>query len=202
MDEQAFLACVTKTDDCWVWTRAKTAAGYGIFTRNSKAFYAHHQAWSLWKTPNLPAVIRHKCRNRHCVNPDHLEGGTQKENMKDRERDKTDNKGERHGNHTLTEENVIEMRRLRREGARVDELQARYNLGTHSAVLYALTGETWSHVPGALTADEMKETRHHKKGKLTEEQIADIRRRVADGVSKAHLAREYGVSATTIANNC
>jgi len=129
-----------------------------------------------------------------------MEGGTQAENIRDRERDGTDNKGERHGKHKLTEENVVEMRRLRREGASVEELQTKYGIGTHSAILYALTGETWSHIPNPLTEEEMKATRHHKK-KLTAEQITEIRSRYADGVTKARLAEDFGVSSTAIANH-
>ena len=202
MNEQTFLSHVNQTAECWLWSRAKSAAGYGVFSRQNKIYYAHQYAWKLWKSPDLPAIVRHTCRNRHCCNPDHLEAGTHKENNGiDRERDGTDNKGERHGNHKLTEEQVVEMRRLRREGTSVDDLQRQYKLGTHSAVMHALTGKTWSHVPNPLTAEEMKTLRHHKKGKLSDQQIVEIRRRFADGVSKSRLAHDYDVSATTIANH-
>jgi lambda repressor-like predicted transcriptional regulator len=201
MDEATFLTKVNQTEDCWLWIKATSAAGYGVFTRQSKLIYAHHQAWKLWKTPDLPVVIRHTCRNRHCVNPDHLEGGTHTENNgPDRVRDGTSNRGERHGHHTLTEEQVVEMRRLRREGLSLEDLMKRYGGVCHTTLLYALDGTHWSHVPGALTPEETKTLRHHKAGKLTDEQKDEIRRRVADGVTKARLAKEFGVSATTIAN--
>ena len=32
----------------------------------------------------LPEVVRHSCDNPRCVNPDHLEGGTQLDNIADR----------------------------------------------------------------------------------------------------------------------
>jgi len=47
------------------------------------SFLYHHG-----KVP-VDCVVRHKCRNRHCVNPEHLEVGTQSDNMKDRIRDGT-----------------------------------------------------------------------------------------------------------------
>lgn len=200
MDEATFLTKLEKTETCWLWTACVDRAGYGAFSRQNKRHYAHHQAWKLWKTPDLPVVIRHTCRNRHCVNPDHLEGGTQKENNGiDKERDGTTNKGERHGNSKLTDESVVEMRRLRREGQSLEQLMERYDGVSHSAILYALTGSTWTHVPDPLTKAEMKETRKPPKRRaLTDEQMAEMRRRFADGVSKARLAKDYGVSATTI----
>ena len=34
-------------------------------------------------TGELPEVVRHKCDNPRCINPEHLEGGTQVDNMQD-----------------------------------------------------------------------------------------------------------------------
>ena len=197
MNEVIFLTYIEKTDTCWLWKKAKTTAGYGVFAENRKTQYAHQYAWKLWKSPTLPKVIRHKCRNRHCVNPDHIEGGTQLENNRDRERDGTDNKGERHGNSILTEENVIEMRRLRREGMSLEDLMKRYDCGG-TCIQLALSGQTWSHIANPITEQEKKQLRHHKKGKLTEEDKTDIRRRYADGVTQTRLANDYGVTQTTI----
>jgi lambda repressor-like predicted transcriptional regulator len=201
MDAQRFESFLMK-DECWLWSRAKTTAGYGVFRdpATGKNAYAHQHAYRLWVSPNLPKVVRHKCRNRHCCNPDHLEGGTHKENNGiDKQRDGTDNKGERHGNSKLTAEQVVEMRRLRREGWSLEQLMARYEL-TSSAILHALSGKHWSHIPDPITEEEMKALRHHKKGKLTEEDKADIRHRASHGVKQTYLAKEYGVSQTTIRN--
>jgi len=201
MDEQTFLTYIDQTDECWLWKKATTTAGYGVFNRMNTLYYAHHQSWKLWKSPELPEVIRHTCRNRHCVNPDHLEGGTKKENNGiDKERDGTTNKGERHGNHKLTEANVIEMRQLRRDGLSVEQLQTCYNIEHHSCIISALIGKTWSHIPNPLTKEEMKELRHYKAGKLTEEQKNEIRNLSALGVSNTRLATDYNVSGTTIRN--
>lgn len=198
MDAQRFENLLTK-DECWLWSRATTKAGYGVFRDpiTGKNAYAHHYAYRLWVSPDLPKIVRHKCRNRHCCNPDHLEGGTHLENQHDRIRDGTDNKGERHGNSKLTAEQVVEMRRLRREGWSLEQLMMRYEL-TNSAVLHALDGTHWSHIPDAITDEEAKALRHHKKGKLTDEQKADIVHRATHGVKQTYLAKEYGVTQTTI----
>jgi len=168
MDETAFVECLNQDGECWVWMKAKTPAGYGVFRDplTKKTAYAHHHAYRLWVSPVLPKVVRHKCRNRHCCNPDHIEGGTHKENNGiDRERDGTDNKGERHGNSKLTAEQVVEMRRLRREGASMEDLLARYVGVKSSGIYYALTGRHWKHIPDPLTKEEMREIhRQHLRG--------------------------------------
>ena len=57
-------------------------------------------------------VIRHKCpRNRRCIRQSHLETGTTSDNMMDKVRDGTHNRGERHGRVKLKEADVLEIRR-------------------------------------------------------------------------------------------
>lgn len=71
--------------DCWEWTGATYGNGYGQ-TRAawSPDDYAHRTAYILFRG-DIPEgrLIRHKCDNRNCVNPDHLEIGTKKENNHD-----------------------------------------------------------------------------------------------------------------------
>lgn len=67
---------------CWLWM-GKTSNGYGIIgLANRKRMAAHKFSWELvhGKVPdNL--VLDHLCRVRCCVNPDHLEPVTNKENI-------------------------------------------------------------------------------------------------------------------------
>jgi hypothetical protein len=55
---------------CWVWTGA-TSKGYGIASRSTRA---HRMALSLSGIPlEVGKVCDHLCRNRCCVNPEHIE---------------------------------------------------------------------------------------------------------------------------------
>jgi hypothetical protein len=67
---------------CWIWKRSLTAKGYGKLFVNGKSVTAHKYIYELHKG-SVPdgLVLDHLCRNRNCVNPDHLEPVTQKENV-------------------------------------------------------------------------------------------------------------------------
>jgi hypothetical protein len=72
---------------CWIWTGATHERGYGVIGRGSRGQgneRAHRLAYRLYKG-DIPdgKIILHKCGNTYCVNPHHLEAGTQKENVAD-----------------------------------------------------------------------------------------------------------------------
>jgi hypothetical protein len=68
---------------CWEWTGLLGKTGYGRFTlKHRKIFYAHRVAWLVIARRRIPVgkQLDHLCRNRRCVNPDHLEVVTSREN--------------------------------------------------------------------------------------------------------------------------
>ena len=64
---------------CWVWTGGTKGPGYGCYKRG----YAHRVSYQVF-VGEIPEgkVMDHLCRNRICVNPDHLEPVTMGENTK------------------------------------------------------------------------------------------------------------------------
>ena len=58
-------------------------------------------------------------------------------------------RGSAHGRAKLDEPSVVEMRRLRRKGWSTGRLAKHFNVGRNTTC-YALSGVTWSHVPGAI----------------------------------------------------
>lgn len=81
---ERFWKAVDKTGECWLWTRSYNWGGYGVFTPPNKAPFemAHRFSYEECVGP-IPAgfEVDHKCRNRGCVKPDHLQAVTRQENM-------------------------------------------------------------------------------------------------------------------------
>ena len=67
---------------CHVWPGAKNADGYGLLGRGGKSMAAHRWFWIQRHGP-IPEGMKldHLCRNPACVNPDHLEIVTNRENV-------------------------------------------------------------------------------------------------------------------------
>ena len=78
-----FWEKVEKTETCWNWTGPTTDFGYGqILLTTGKRTGVHRYAYEqlVGKIPS-GLVIDHLCRNKICVNPEHLEVVTHRVNI-------------------------------------------------------------------------------------------------------------------------
>lgn len=73
----------SKVNDCHVWSGHKDRDGYGIITFRRASRKAHRVAMYLADRP-IPEgfVVNHTCRNRACVNSQHLLAIPASENSK------------------------------------------------------------------------------------------------------------------------
>lgn len=76
------LGYVIQENGCWQWV-GMARKGYGMFHRNGKKVSAHRFVYEQTKG-SIPAGLEldHLCKNKGCVNPDHLEPVTRKENVR------------------------------------------------------------------------------------------------------------------------
>lgn len=79
--EDRFWMQVVMVENCWEWIGTVNSGGYGSFN-DGRQFKAHRWSYARFKGPIPPSLtLDHLCRNRRCVNPDHLEPVTNRENI-------------------------------------------------------------------------------------------------------------------------
>ncbi len=89
-------------------------------------------------------VVRHKCDNTNCINPEHMETGTYLDNIRDKvERNRT-TAGEKNAGCKLTIEQAKEIKGL--QGIEpIGKVAQRYGIGT-TQIWRIWTGENWKAV--------------------------------------------------------
>lgn len=110
---------------CWIWQLSKNPDGYASYAINGK-YISGHRYFFEEKYGKIPknGQLDHLCKNRICVNPDHLEVVTQTENI-------------RRGKHTkLTKANVISIKKMINAGYKNKDI----------ALLYKVIPNTISHI--------------------------------------------------------
>lgn len=78
-----FWSKVDRYGECWLWLASTSGKGYGTFHFRGRCTGAHRVAYILC-VGEVPqgTELDHKCRNRRCVRPDHLEAVSHAENVR------------------------------------------------------------------------------------------------------------------------
>jgi hypothetical protein len=134
-------------DGCFVCVSHKpTSHGYYAISINKVRKLMHRHVYEEMYGPiPIDFVVRHKCDNRSCINPEHLELGTQLDNIRDAvERGRTP-KGEGHWQAKLTENDVREIKMLISKGVRNLDIAKMYNIGKDS-ISNIKREKNWRHI--------------------------------------------------------
>lgn len=120
---------------CWTWQLAKTqpgpggTGGYGKVRYKGKDLLAHRHYYEQTRGP-IPTGLQldHLCRNRDCVNPDHMEPVTPLENTR------------RSRSSKLTLEQAQEIERLAKTGLSSFKIAPRFGVTRQTVDLIRKNG--------------------------------------------------------------
>ena len=139
-----------KQDGCWDWTGFRDKDGYGrvssSYAKELHAQTSHRASWIV-NFGEIPKgkIVRHKCDNRICTNPEHLKLGTLKENSQDMVKAKRHAFGTKNGNSKLDEDDIKFIRKMldrNKNQALIAEL-----FDIHKDTVFKIkSGRSWAHI--------------------------------------------------------
>ena len=150
---------VINDEGCMLWNKTIDSDGYGITSLKSRNIQAHRLSYMIKiggkEIPKYingeKIVIRHSCRWRNCINPDHLDIGTHLDNSKDKIRDDTARRGESSNLSKIKESLAREIKLSRREkgesGYKTQKERAKLFGVTLNTVCCIDVGKSWSYLP-------------------------------------------------------
>ena len=151
---QAEMQRASQTEDkiaCWMWPFNKVAKGYGQILWNGRMSYANRIMCELahGPAPTPKHHAAHSCGKSGCINPHHLSWKTPSENELDKRLHGTAQIGEGNGLAKLTDDQVREIVRLRKSGAKQPQLAKQFGV-TQPTISDIVNGKRWTHVTARM----------------------------------------------------
>lgn len=140
------LAHYSKAEgSCIVFTGYRDSDGYGHLTIDGEYLSAHRLAWIEANGTDIPPgmLVRHRCDNPPCINPEHLELGTEADNARDKVERGRSLPGTANPAAKLSDEQVAAIKAGILDGATNASLATAYGVGT-STISRIRRGVAWS----------------------------------------------------------
>lgn len=200
--KKRFYSLFDKSEGCWIWKGKLNTGGYGKYGYNTNA----HRKMYEYEFGPIPKGMQvcHTCDVRKCVNPDHLFLGTITDNQKDKVKKNRQAKGSQIANSILTEEIVLEVRKMRLAGNMYKKISEKFKI-SWDLVKRICQNTQWKHVPlGEETRKIKRSYKNPLKGsqrhnsKLTEEQVKEIRSLLNEGKRLIDIAKQFNISISNV----
>jgi hypothetical protein len=176
---------------CWLWTGGVDKDGYGCWYVGGAA-RAHRRMFEHAKRPLGRKWCLHVCDTPSCVNPDHLFEGTPKDNTRDMIGKGRNKKGNLHHARRLSRASVVDVRRLYALGKNIYDLGTAFDVDP-STIRRAVTGKTWSHVPGAVSCRTAAES-NRQKSRMTPGLVRKVRWLRSAGFTYPEIGYAFDIS--------
>jgi len=153
--EQRFWTKVRKQDgdQCWLWTAAIKASGYGTITEDftGRTILAHRVSYQFTYGPISDEIcVLHKCDVRNCVRPDHLFLGDYHDNAidafnKGRRTIPSPMRGKDNPNTKLTIEQVIQIKHMLKAGKHVVDIGQQFHVHKQT-IIEIRDNQNWKYI--------------------------------------------------------
>lgn len=125
------IEAILDNHGCYICTsHSKCSNGrYYNIKRNNKVMLLHRYIYETYYGKiEEDLVVRHKCDNVLCINPNHLEIGYQKDNANDMVSRNRSTKGVKNGRAKLTQEDVNRIREMKRNNVKQRDIARIFNI--------------------------------------------------------------------------
>ena len=139
---------------CWIWQKERRESGYGVISIDNKKHIRVHRVSFKLKNgyfPKKPRQVNHLCNggsgSHGCVNPFHLEDGTNQDNMNDKVRAGRQSRlpGELNGRAKIWNADIPNIRNMLHVGFRQEDIADIFGV-KRNTIGNINTGTSWKHV--------------------------------------------------------
>lgn len=144
--ESKFNRSFRVTPSCWIWLGNIDSKGYARILLNGAQYRASRFSYNLYiGTVPSRLLVRHRCDNPKCVNPEHLLLGTPQDNSNDMVSRDRQSRGDSHPKSKVNEKDVLEIRQLPKYGLPLRTIANMYGI-TISTAGRIINKKTWAHI--------------------------------------------------------